>query len=61
MDNFTDGIMISQASAARERNVLRQALEVQGYTYYWHGYIIILRPLLLLFDYAQIRVLNGLI
>lgn len=61
LDNFTDGIMISQASAARERNVLRQALEVQGYTYYWHGYIIILRPLLLLFDYAQIRVLNGLI
>lgn len=30
-----------------------------SYARYWHGYQVILRPLLEIFDYQQIRVLNG--
>lgn len=30
------------------------------YPQYWHGYLILLKPLLTLIDYAGIRVLNGL-
>lgn len=29
-----------------------------GYARYWHGYLVILKPLLLVFDYADIRCLN---
>lgn len=32
-----------------------------SYARYWHGYQVILRPLLEIFDYQQIRVLNGLV
>ena len=28
------------------------------YARYWHGYLTVLRPLLLLFDYSQIRIVN---
>lgn len=33
-------------------------LEKQSYSRYWHGYLVLLRPLLLLFDYGQIRIIN---
>ncbi len=29
-----------------------------GYSRYWHGYLIFLKPLLLLFDYTGIRIIN---
>ena len=32
-----------------------------SYARYWHGYQVILRPLLEIFDYQQIRILNGLV
>lgn len=34
---------------------------VSEYTRYWHGYILWLKPLLLLFDYADIRMLNMMV
>ena len=34
---------------------------VSEYTRYWHGYMIWLKPLLLLFDYADIRMMNMMI
>ena len=30
------------------------------YRHYWHGFLLLLKPLLLFLDYAQIRVLNGI-
>ena len=36
-------------------NPLLRALNMNGYGRYWHGYDIVLRPLLMFFDYAQIR------
>lgn len=36
-------------------------LEPFSYARYWHGYLIWLRPLLLVFTYGQIRVLNYLV
>lgn len=32
--------------------------EVVGYPRYWHGYLVILKPLLMIFSYADIRVFN---
>ena len=32
-----------------------------SYARYWHGYQVLLRPLLEIFDYQQIRILNGLV
>ena len=34
---------------------------VYSYGRYWHGYQVVLRPLLLLFDYAKIRIINFLL
>lgn len=35
--------------------------KVRGYGRYWHGYLLYLKPLLLVFNYGQIRYLVGLI
>lgn len=32
-----------------------------GYSYYWHGYVVLLRPLLLFINYADMRVVNQLL
>jgi len=64
LDNYTDSIMISAAGMETDGRPWYQAMNAkncikeEGYAYYWHGYAVILRPLLLLFDYAEIRVLN---
>ena len=33
-------------------------VEIVSYERYWHGYLIMLKPLLLLFDYSEIRLVN---
>lgn len=33
---------------------------VQSYSRYWHGFLVYLKPLLLFFDYTDIRLINGL-
>lgn len=35
--------------------------EINQYARYWHGYLIFLKPLLLLLDYADIRILNMIV
>ena len=37
------------------------SIDVTTYGRYWHGYLIFLRPLLNLFDYGQIRIINTVI
>ena len=64
LDNFTDKIMLSTAMDSSEGNPLVRAMEsyseyIGSYNHYWHGYVTILRPLFLLFDFAELRTLNG--
>ncbi len=59
LDGSTDSIMLHTALETQEQNVLRAAMDMNDYDYYWHGYVSVLRPLLMLFDYGEIRTLNG--
>lgn len=67
LDNFTDSVMIYSAVDDTEGSPLYRAMNVysslfpEGYSYYWHGYLTLLRPLLLFMNYADIRVLNSLL
>lgn len=36
-------------------------LTLTSYERYWHGYLVVLKPLLLVFNYVQIRILNGIV
>ena len=65
LDDSTDRIMLYTALDTMEGYPLVRAMnshsEYMGnYSYYWHGYVSILRPLLLLFDYSELRILNGI-
>lgn len=58
-DNTTDRIMMREALAQDETmSALEAAMYMNGYTRYWHGYQVILRPLLVLYQLHQIRYLN---
>lgn len=61
LDGGTDTIMLETALDAKEQNVWKAAMDMNGYDYYWHGYVSVLRPLLMAFDYGEIRVLNGIL
>jgi len=60
LDNNTDTIMLNEAFNAEEDNPLKIAMSMGGYSYYWHGYVSVLRPLLYFFDYGELRIINGL-
>lgn len=38
-----------------------EGFRYQGYTHYWGGWQVLLKPLLLLFDYADILIINGIL
>lgn len=58
LDNFTDKVMLDKVIAKNTNdNPLEQAMYMNGYSRYWHGYQILLRPLLTLFNYFEIRYL----
>ena len=67
LDGNTDRIMIDTALDTTKGNPLYRAMDMystymrEGYSYYWHGYVSILRPLMLFFDYGEIRILNGVL
>lgn len=61
LDGATDRLMLYTATNPQQENVLFAAMDMNGYDYYWHGYVSVLRPLLLLFDYGEIRTLNGML
>lgn len=58
LDGATDGLMLEKATRQIEGNPLWEAMNMEGYTYYWHGYVVILRVLLFFMDYEQFRFLN---
>lgn len=67
MDNNTDSIMLSTAMDENAGNPLLRAMNMYSeylgidYGRYWHGYVIVLRPLLSFFDYVEVRILNGIL
>lgn len=67
LDNHTDMIMLSTATRVVTGSPLQAAMEAYSgylndtYVRYWHGYVVILRPLLLFLDYGQLRVVNGVV
>lgn len=65
LDNSSDRIMLSTAMDSSAGNPLVRAMEsyseyAGNYNYYWHGYVTILRPLFLLFDFSELRIVNGI-
>ena len=56
LDNVTDRIMLSKAQGNANFSPIRNAFS--GYARYWHGYLVLLRPLLMLFSYRSIRYLS---
>ncbi len=58
LDTATDGLMLKTALNDSEGSYLYQAMDMKGYSYYWHGYVAILRALNLFFNYSDIRFLN---
>lgn len=58
LDNVTDGTMLEAAyNYSGIGTPLQQALSINGYSRYWHGYLMFLRPLMVFLDYTQIRYL----
>lgn len=60
LDNFTDRLMIDKSQKG-ETKPLRAAMFINGYPRYWHGYQVLLRPLLVFMSYGGIRQLYGFI
>ncbi len=59
MDITTDRIMMTEALISDESmSALEAAVYMNGYTRYWHGYQVFLRPLLVVYQLHQIRYLN---
>lgn len=67
IDGSTDKVMVTIAlDDTAEGNALVRAMNAYGthvggnYQRYWHGYSIILRPLMYFFDYVEIRFFNNI-
>lgn len=64
LDNATDGLMLYIAMDTNSGNPLVRAMDSYSetgrgsYSYYWQGYVAVLRPMMLLFDYKEFRVAN---
>lgn len=55
LDNYTDQLMMGKTIASEGNSALYDAFYVGGYSRYWNGYIVFLRPLLAFFNYLSIR------
>ncbi len=66
LDSGTDSVMLYTAGNERTGSPLDAAMRVHNdymgidYTYYWHGYVSVLRPFMYFFNYADIRMINTL-
>lgn len=58
LDNGTDYTMLLNVIPdVADASVFYRAMDCNNYARYWHGYLVFLRPLMLLFSYMQIRYL----
>ena len=65
LDGTTDRIILYTALDDRQGNPLVRAMEsysayMGSYPYYWHGYVSVLRPLMLWLNFTEFRLVNGL-
>lgn len=58
LDNGTDNLMLLRAGMEPEKNVIYAAMDMKHYSYYWHGYVTVLRPILLFMDLNTFRSVN---
>ncbi len=58
IDLYTDGAMYERLTTEDGMGALQSAMYAKDYTRYWHGYLIVLKPLSLFLTYPQIRYLN---
>jgi hypothetical protein len=56
LDNFTERTMLQRVSNNNDLNVLENAMSCGGYSRYWHGYLVFLKPMLCFLSYIQIRI-----
>ncbi len=59
LDNYTDSYMINKAYVEDSTNPIYDAMYAENYARYWHGYQVVLRPLMTVFSYQQIRYINS--
>lgn len=60
LDNATDYEILRRIYYNCGSDKLFQIMDMQNYARYWHGYVVILRPLFQLINYFDFRVLNCL-
>lgn len=58
LDNYTDRLMVNMNRISNTGNPFYIAMDNLGYSRYWHGYQVFLRPLLMFFDIREIRYLG---
>ena len=62
VDFYTDRIMITSAVVDNASlTPLQAAMHVNDYARYWHGYLVFIRPLLLVLDYNGLVLLNAIV
>lgn len=61
LDGYTDEIMLEMNLLHESDSPFIASLTNGGRSYHWHGYQIFLRPLLVVFDYMEIRFINYLL
>ena len=83
IDNFTDSLMLQNASYIGDESIVDKSMniyrylndsdarisllfqlrhknvEVSSYDRYWHGYLVILKPMLMILNYNDLRILNS--
>lgn len=55
LDNLTDSIIIGESWVNEDCSPINNAMSGNGYSRYWHGYLVWVRPILLVFSYLDIR------
>lgn len=60
LDNFTD-LKVMVPRSINDKSALVSAMDMKGYSRYWHGYQVILKPLLSIFTYEQVRFIYNII
>lgn len=59
LETFIDrGMLARMVPQKKDLSPWRTALYMNNYPRYWHGYAVILRPLMTIFNYSQLRLLN---
>ncbi len=58
IDNYTNNLMVKNCLADEAESALHNALYVQDYARYWHGYLLFLRPLLCLGSIELVRYIH---